>query len=114
MFWFAFNANVVSVLTGFLAPVIGLDVGLVGDRDRRRQPLRRGVRRPARGAGPKLGLPQMVQSRAQFGYYGVIFFFVALFALEFGFLAASQVVAADALRARRWRPAWVFPPGSCS
>jgi NCS1 family nucleobase:cation symporter-1 len=97
VFWFAFNANVVSVLTGFLAPVIGLNMAwsaiaiVVGN-------LFGAVFVALHAAqGPKLGLPQMVQSRAQFGYYGVIFFFAALFVLEFGFLATSQVVAADAL-----------------
>jgi nucleobase:cation symporter-1, NCS1 family len=97
VFWFAFNANVVSILTGFLAPVIGLNMAwsaiaiVVGN-------LFGAVFVALHAAqGPKLGLPQMVQSRAQFGYYGVIFFFAALFVLEFGFLAASQVVAADAL-----------------
>ena len=45
--------------------------------------------------GPALGLPQMIQSRAQFGYRGVI---VPLFATAFTYLAfnvADQVLLAE-------------------
>lgn len=97
VFWFAFNANVVSILTGVLAPEIGLNmiwsiiaIGLGN--------LFGAIFVALHGAqGPKLGLPQVVQSRAQFGYYGVAFLFLALFVLEFGFLATSQVITAGAL-----------------
>ena len=47
--------------------------------------------------GPTLGLPQMIQSRAQFGYRGVI---VALFAMVFTYMAfnvADQVLLAQGL-----------------
>jgi len=47
--------------------------------------------------GPTLGLPQMIQSRAQFGYRGVV---VALFAMVFTYMAfniADQVLLAQGL-----------------
>src|SRR5919112_257159 len=47
--------------------------------------------------GPTLGLPQMIQSRAQFGYRGVI---VPLFATAFTYLAfnvADQVLLGEGL-----------------
>src|SRR6476469_3689734 len=47
--------------------------------------------------GPTLGLPQMIQSRAQFGYRGVV---VALFATLFTYLAfnvADQVLMSEGL-----------------
>ena len=47
--------------------------------------------------GPTLGLPQMIQSRAQFGYRGVV---VALFAVLFTYMAfniADQVLLAQGL-----------------
>ena len=50
--------------------------------------------------GPTLGLPQMIQSRAQFGYRGVI---VPLFATAFTYLAfnvADQVLLAEGLNGR--------------
>ena len=55
--------------------------------------------------GPTLGLPQMIQSRAQFGYRGVV---VALFAVLFTYMAfnvADQVLLAQGLNgAFGWNP----------
>jgi nucleobase:cation symporter-1, NCS1 family len=47
--------------------------------------------------GPKLGVPQMIQSRGQFGFYGAVLPFVASIVLDFGFLAAQLVIQADAM-----------------
>ena len=47
--------------------------------------------------GPQLGLPQMIQSRPQFGYMGALLvWFVALITLV-GYCAFNQVLAADTL-----------------
>lgn len=47
--------------------------------------------------GPKLGVPQMIQSRGQFGFYGAVLPFVFSIVLDFGFLAAQLVIQADAM-----------------
>jgi NCS1 family nucleobase:cation symporter-1 len=47
--------------------------------------------------GPKLGVPQMIQSRGQFGFYGSSFLFLAVFLLNFGFIAAQFVIQAQSL-----------------
>jgi NCS1 family nucleobase:cation symporter-1 len=47
--------------------------------------------------GPKLGVPQMIQSRGQFGFYGAVLVFAASIVLDFGFLAAQLVIQADAM-----------------
>ncbi len=47
--------------------------------------------------GPRLGVPQMIQSRGQFGFYGAVLVFAASIVLDFGFLAAQLVIQADAL-----------------
>ena len=47
--------------------------------------------------GPRLGVPQMIQSRAQFGFYGALFVLVASIVLDFGYLAAQMVVQAQSL-----------------
>ena len=47
--------------------------------------------------GPKLGVPQMIQSRGQFGFYGAVIVFAASIVLDFGFLAAQLVIQADAM-----------------
>jgi nucleobase:cation symporter-1, NCS1 family len=47
--------------------------------------------------GPKLGVPQTIQTRAQLGYYGAAFMFAAVLALNIGFVAAELVIQAQAM-----------------
>ena len=47
--------------------------------------------------GPRLGVPQSIQSRGQFGFYGAAFMFPAVLALNIGFIAAQLVIQAQAL-----------------
>lgn len=71
-FWFVPNFNFFSIALGFIGPSLGLSVlwtvvagalGLIFG----------GLFMAFHGSqGPKLGLPQMIQSRAQFGYRGVV------------------------------------------
>ena len=72
-FWFASNQQFLTVVTGLLAVVLGLNLFwaivaiVVGN-------LFGTVFMAYHSAqGPKLGIPQMLQSRAQFGFYGAIF-----------------------------------------
>ena len=47
--------------------------------------------------GPKLGVPQTIQSRGQFGFYGAAFLFPCVIVLTVGFIAAQLVIQAQAL-----------------
>ena len=47
--------------------------------------------------GPKLGVPQTIQSRGQFGFYGAALLFPAVLALNIGFIAAELVIQAQAM-----------------
>ena len=47
--------------------------------------------------GPKLGVPQTIQSRGQFGFYGAAWLFPAVLALNIGFIAAELVIQAEAM-----------------
>jgi nucleobase:cation symporter-1, NCS1 family len=47
--------------------------------------------------GPKLGVPQSIQSRGQFGFYGASFLFPAILLLNVGFIAAQLVIQAQAM-----------------
>jgi NCS1 family nucleobase:cation symporter-1 len=95
--WFGLSANIFPVVLGgvvvfmglnflwaCLAIVLGIFIGLslVGFHAIQ---------------GPKLGVPQMVQSRGQFGFYGAVLVFAASIVLDFGFLAAQLVIQADAM-----------------
>lgn len=48
--------------------------------------------------GPKLGVPQTIQSRAQFGFYGAGFLFPAVLFINVGFIAAQFVIQAQAMQ----------------
>ena len=95
--WFGLNANIFVVVLGgvtvFLglnllwagiAVVVGVLIGLILVGFHAIQ-------------GPKLGVPQMIQSRGQFGFYGAMLVFAASIVLDVGFLAAQLVIQADAM-----------------
>jgi NCS1 family nucleobase:cation symporter-1 len=98
LLWFATNANVFNFVLGgfaiafglnvfwaFVALILGLCLGMAFTALHAVQ-------------GPRLGVPQMIQSRGQFGFYGAIFIFLASILLDVGFLAAQLVVQADAMQ----------------
>ncbi|WP_051898456.1 purine-cytosine permease family protein [Sciscionella sediminilitoris] len=47
--------------------------------------------------GPKLGIPQMIQSRAQFGYFGAIIPLLLVIFMYIGYFASSDVLAGQAI-----------------
>jgi nucleobase:cation symporter-1, NCS1 family len=49
--------------------------------------------------GPKLGVPQTIQSRGQFGFYGSAFLFPCVLVLNIGFIAAQLVIQSQSLQA---------------
>jgi purine-cytosine permease-like protein len=95
--WFLGNFQYFSIPIGFIGPSLGLSLGwtvLAGALG-----IVIGTIFMAFHAsqGPTLGLPQMIQSRAQFGYRGVI---IPLFATLFTYLAfnvTDQVLLGDGL-----------------
>ncbi|GGK92627.1 cytosine permease [Salinibacterium xinjiangense] len=95
--WFMSNANVTTLTTGMLgaalgatfgasllAIVLGVAVGTVFTAFHSAQ-------------GPQLGLPQMIQSRAQFGYRGVILICAIVVFSLVGFNMFNQMLAAEIL-----------------
>jgi purine-cytosine permease-like protein len=95
--WFLGNFQYFTIPIGFIGPSLGLSLWwtiLAGTTG-----ILVGTVFMAFHAtqGPTLGLPQMIQSRAQFGFRGVI---VALFAMVFTYMAfnvADQVLLAQGL-----------------
>jgi NCS1 family nucleobase:cation symporter-1 len=109
--WFATNANVVNFVLGGLAIALGLNLFwalvaiVVGNVT--------GMLLTALHAwqGPRLGIPQMIQSRGQFGFYGASFIMLASIVLDIGYLAASQVLQGDAMHllvSAISVPVWIF------
>ncbi|MFF5287388.1 purine-cytosine permease family protein [Streptomyces sp. NPDC013171] len=95
--WFASNVQITGLVNGALAVTIGLDLPwaifsiLVGN-------LIGGVFMAYHSVqGPKLGIPQMIQSRAQFGFYGAILPVAIVVAMYFGFALEGAVVNGHAV-----------------
>jgi NCS1 family nucleobase:cation symporter-1 len=95
--WFSANMNMTSVVAGMLPIVFGLDIkwaiiaiivgNLVGT-----------VFMAYHSAqGPKLGIPQMIQSRAQFGYYGAIAPLLLVIVMYLGFFSLGAVLGGNAI-----------------
>ncbi|MFI0239662.1 purine-cytosine permease family protein [Streptomyces sp. NPDC016845] len=94
--WVGANLHITAVVTGALAVVFGGDVvwslvGLVlGNL------LGGAVMALHSAQGPKLGLPQMIQSRAQFGVKGAIVPLLLVILMYVGFFASGSVLAGQA------------------
>lgn len=95
--WFGANMQVTAVATGALAVVVGLS-------------LRWGILALVLGnlfgaifmalhsvQGPRLGVPQMIQSRAQFGYVGAVVPLLLVILMYVGFFASSAILGGAAL-----------------
>ena len=87
-FWFLGNFHFFTISIGFVRPRHGPVRRLDDARGRARDHVRHDLHGVSRLAGAEMGLPQMIQSRAQFGYRGVI---VALLATLFVFVGFNVV-----------------------
>jgi len=95
--WFGANMQITAIVDGALAVVFGADalwaiIGLlIGN-------LAGGVVMALHSAqGPRLGLPQMISSRAQFGVYGAAVPLVLVIIMYLGFAATGTVLAGQAV-----------------
>lgn len=95
--WFMSNANLTTLATGMLGAALGATLGVS---------LFAIVLGAAIGTiftafhsaqGPQLGLPQMIQSRAQFGYRGVALICAVVVFSIVGFNMFNQMLASDVL-----------------
>lgn len=104
--WFGANCMVVTISTGVVAMtaglgmtwtvvavVVGLLIGAVFMAYHSAQ-------------GPKLGLPQMIQSRAQFGFYGANLPLVLVVLMYLGFFASGGVLGGQAVAELTGMPLW--------
>lgn len=95
--WFGANMHITTLVTGALpitlglnlfwslaAIVIGTLIGAIFMASHSAQ-------------GPQLGIPQMIQSRAQFGVIGAIFPLFLVMFVYFGYFASSGMLAAQTL-----------------
>ncbi|MFJ5624796.1 purine-cytosine permease family protein [Peribacillus loiseleuriae] len=95
--WFGANMHITTLVTGALPIALGLNLSwsfaaiIVGT-------LLGAIFMASHSAqGPKLGIPQMIQSRAQFGIIGAIFPLFLVMFVYLGFFASSGLLAAQTL-----------------
>lgn len=95
--WFAANTSITAVVTGALFVVLGntalwsIPAIVLGN-------IAGGFFTSLHSAqGPRLGVPQMIQSRAQFGYLGAILPLVLALMIFLGFYATGLVLGGQAL-----------------
>lgn len=95
--WFGANLQITAIVTGSLAVVFGADAWtsilglLIG------QLIGGAVMALHSAQGPRLGLPQMISSRAQFGVFGAAFPLLLVLLLYLGFSATGTVLAGEAI-----------------
>ncbi|HET9498869.1 MAG TPA: cytosine permease, partial [Marmoricola sp.] len=97
--WLGANLQITAIVDGALAVVFGADAlwGILGLL----------LGNIAGGAvmalhsaqGPRLGLPQMISSRAQFGVYGAVIPLVLVIVMYLGFTATGTVLSGQAINA---------------
>src|ERR1044072_4541651 len=97
--WLGANMQITAIVDGALAVVFGADalwaiiVLLLGN-------ILGGIVMALHAAqGPRLGLPQMISSRAQFGVYGAVLPLVFVIVMYLGFTATGTVLAGQAINA---------------
>ena len=95
--WLGANLQITAIVTGALAVVLGGDVFwsliglLIG------QLLGGAVMALHAAQGPRLGLPQMISSRVQFGVYGAVIPLVLVCLMYIGFSASGSLLAGQAI-----------------
>ncbi|MGA2564994.1 MAG: cytosine permease, partial [Steroidobacteraceae bacterium] len=95
--WFGANAMAVTLATGAIAGTTGLGL-LWGSIAIITGALIGTVFMAYHSAqGPRLGLPQMIQSRAQFGFYGANLPMIIVIAMYLGYYAGGAILGAQAL-----------------
>lgn len=95
--WLGANLQITAIVTGALAVVLGGDVfwSLVGLFIG--QLFGGGVMALHAAQGPKLGLPQMISSRVQFGVYGAAIPIALVCLMYLGFTATGTVLSGQAI-----------------
>lgn len=105
--WFSSNVQINGFVTGTLAVILGLNLFwaivsiLIGN-------LVGGVFVAYHSVqGPRMGVPQMLQSRAQFGVFGAALPQVMVVVMYLGFYVLGGVLAGDAIASLVHIPTWL-------
>src|SRR6202167_999044 len=96
-FWFLSNFHFFAIAIGFVGPSLGLSLGYTALAGTLGILIGTVFLAFHASQGAELGLPQMIQSRAQFGYRGVIVPLLGTLLSLLGYNVVSTVRAAEGL-----------------
>lgn len=99
LFWFLSNFQFFAIAIGFVGPSLGLSLGYTALAGALGILIGTTFQAFHASQGAELGLPQMIQSRAQFGYRGVIVPLLATFVSLVGYNVVSTVLASEGIHA---------------
>jgi nucleobase:cation symporter-1, NCS1 family len=99
LFWFVSNFQFFAIAIGFVGPSLGLSLGYTALSGTIGILIGTAFQAFHASQGPEMGLPQMIQSRAQFGYRGVIVPLLATLVSVVGYNVVATVLAADGIYA---------------
>ncbi|OXM64654.1 MULTISPECIES: purine-cytosine permease family protein [Amycolatopsis] len=95
--WFTVNANMLTIATGAVAVALGLPLAWAIVAAVAGHGIGAVFMAAHSAQGPVLGIPQMIQSRAQFGYRGAVLPLVLVVLMYLGYIASGAVLAGNAL-----------------
>ena len=93
-FWFLSNFHFFVIAIGFVGPSLGLSLGYTALAGAIGTVIGTTFQAFHASQGPELGLPQMIQSRAQFGYRGVIVPLIATMVCLVGYNMVAVILIA--------------------
>jgi NCS1 family nucleobase:cation symporter-1 len=94
-FWFLSNFHFFAIAIGFVGPSLGLSLGATAVAGVLGIVIGTALQAFHASQGPEMGLPQMIQSRAQFGYRGVIVPLIATLISLVGYNVVSTVLVSE-------------------
>jgi nucleobase:cation symporter-1, NCS1 family len=98
-FWFLSNFHFFAIAIGFVGPSLGLSLGYTALAGTLGILIGTTFQAFHASQGAELGLPQMIQSRAQFGYRGVIVPLLGVFVSLVGYNVVATVIISEGLTA---------------
>jgi purine-cytosine permease-like protein len=102
LFWFLSNFQFFAIAIGFVGPSLGLSLGYTALAGAVGIVIGTAFQAFHASQGAQMGLPQMIQSRAQFGYRGVIVPLLATLVSVLGYNVVSTVLASEGFQSL-WR-----------
>ena len=96
-FWFLSNFHFFAIAIGFVGPSLGLSLGFTVLAGTLGIVIGTTFQAFHASQGAELGLPQMIQSRAQFGYHGVVVPLIAVFISLVSFNVVATVILSQGM-----------------